>query len=173
MADLYLGLSPVSVMFRRKLVNSTTGQGLIGLSSSSSGLIISTIQDDEATATAYTQAASNIEGITTLGTYAAPTASKCRFKEVDATNHPGVYEFQFADARFSGAKKVIISVSGASGLLEADYEADCSLTLQENALRVEWDVVGTTLTARDQAGNSLFTKTLATAAGVDSITGVS
>ena len=45
---------------------------------------------------------------------AAPTATKCRFKEVDATNHPGVYEFQFADARFavSNAKRLVISASG-------------------------------------------------------------
>jgi hypothetical protein len=173
MADLYLGLNPTSVMFRRKLVSSSTGQGLTGLSSSSAGLIISTIQDDEATATAYTQAAGNIETITTLGTYAAPTSGKCRFKEVDATNHPGVYEFQFADARFASCKKVIISVSGASGLLEADYEADCSLTLQENIPRVEWDTSGTTLTVRDQAGGSLYTKTLATSPSADAITGVS
>jgi len=69
--------------------SSTTGAGLTGLTSASAGLIISTLADNEATATAYTVTGSTIEGITTLGTYAAPTATKCRFREVDATNHPG------------------------------------------------------------------------------------
>jgi hypothetical protein len=42
----------------------------------------------------------------------------------DATNHPGLYEFQFADARFSVAnsRKLVISVCGATNLLNADYE---------------------------------------------------
>lgn len=109
---------------RWTLKNSSTGQGLTGLTSASAGLIIGTICDNEATTTTYTQAAGNIEGIATLGTYAAPTASKCRLKEVDATNHPGLYEFQFADARYSvaSARKLVISVSGAANLLAADYE---------------------------------------------------
>jgi uncharacterized metal-binding protein len=43
---------------------------------------------------------------------------------VDAVNHPGLYEFQFADARFavSGARRMVITVSGAANLLQADYE---------------------------------------------------
>ena len=98
--------------------SSTTGAGLTGLTFSSSGLIISNIADNEATATVYTQAGSTIETIATLGTYAAPTATKCRFKEVDATNHPGLYEIQLADARYavSNAEKLIITVSGATNL---------------------------------------------------------
>lgn len=116
--------SSTSNIVRFVLKNSSTGQGLTGLTSASSGLIISTIADNEATATVYTAAASNIETIVTLGTYAAPTASKCRFKEVDATNHKGLYELHFADARFSVAntEKLVISVTGATSLLDADYE---------------------------------------------------
>ena len=113
-----------SIVLRVKILNSSvsTGAGLTGLTSASSGLIISTIADNEATATAYTVAASNVETITTLGTYAAPTASKCRFKEVDATNHKGVYEIQIADARFavSSAKSLLVSVSGATNAAETD-----------------------------------------------------
>jgi hypothetical protein len=104
-----------SIVLRVKLLDSssTTGAGLTGLTSASASLIISTIADNEATATAYTQAGSTIESITTLGTFAAPTATKCRFKEVDATNHKGIYEFQFADARFavSSAKSLLVSVA--------------------------------------------------------------
>lgn len=90
---------------------STTGAGKTGLLFSTSGLIISTIADNEATATTYTSAGSTIETITTLGTYATPTATKCRFKEVDATNFPGVYEIQLADARFAVANSQQLLVS--------------------------------------------------------------
>ena len=113
-----------SNIVRIALKNSSTGVPLTGLDHTSTGLIISTILDNEATATAYTVASSNVETITTLGTFAAPTASKCRFKAVDATNHPGLYEIQIADARFSVAssKVMTISVSGATNLLATDYQ---------------------------------------------------
>lgn len=117
-----------SVVIRFKILDSavTTGAGKTGLAFNTSGLIISTIADVEATATTYTVAGSTIETVTTLGTYAAPTATKCRFKEVDATNHKGWYELQFADARFavSGAKHLGVSVSGASGAAETDFIID-------------------------------------------------
>ena len=90
---------------------STTGAGKTALTSTSSGLIISTIADLEATATTYTSAATNVETITTLGTFAAPTASKCRFREVDATNFPGVYEIHIADARFAVANSTQLLIS--------------------------------------------------------------
>lgn len=113
-----------SVILRVKILNSSvsTGAGLTGLAYNSSGLVISTIADNEASATAYTQAGSTIETITTLGTYAAPTATKCRFREVDATNHKGVYEIQIADARFavSNAKFLIVSIGGATNAAETD-----------------------------------------------------
>lgn len=91
---------------------STSGAGKTGLTNSSSGLIISTIADVEATATTYTSAASNVETITTLGTFAAPSSGKARFKEVDATNFPGIYEIQIADARFnvSNAQQLLVSI---------------------------------------------------------------
>jgi hypothetical protein len=78
------------IILRCKVLDSSvsTGAGLTGLSSASSGLIIAAIADVEATTTTYTVAGSNVETITTLGTYAAPTSGKCRFKEVDSTNHP-------------------------------------------------------------------------------------
>jgi hypothetical protein len=113
-----------SIILRVKVLNSsvTTGAGLTGLTSASSGLIISTIADNEATATAYTVAGSTIESITTLGTFATPTATKCRFKEVDATNHKGVYEIQLDNARYavSSAKSLLVSLVGATNLAETD-----------------------------------------------------
>jgi hypothetical protein len=117
------------VILRVKLLDttSTTGGGKTGLTSTSSGLIISTIADVEATATAYTAAGSTIESITTLGTFAAPTATKCRFKEVDSTNHKGLYEIQIADARWavSNARSVIVSIQ-CTGAAEVDAEVQLS-----------------------------------------------
>lgn len=113
-----------SIILRVKILDSSvaTGAGLAGLTSASSGLRISTIADNEASATAYTAGGSTIEGIATLGTFAAPTATKCRFGEVDATNHPGVYEIQLADARFavSSARSLLVSISGATDAAETD-----------------------------------------------------
>lgn len=123
-----------SNILRFVLKNSTTGQGLTGLTSASTGMIISTICDNEATAAVYTVLAGNVETISALGTYAAPTASKCRFKEVDAVNHKGLYEFHFADARFSiaSSKTLVISVTGATSLLDSDYEVELTrLDLQD------------------------------------------
>jgi hypothetical protein len=108
-----------SNVFRVMLRNSSTGQGLTGLTSASSGLVISTIADNESSTTDYTAAGSTIETITTLGTYSAPTATKCRFKEVSSSSQPGLYELQFADARFavSSAKTLRITISGATSLM--------------------------------------------------------
>lgn len=105
-------------------IRSTTApfNGLTGLSNSSAGLIIATIADDEAATTAYTQAGSTIQTIATLGTYAAPSASNCRFAKVDDTNHPGICEIQLANARFnvSSAKSLLVSITGVSGMCDCD-----------------------------------------------------
>ncbi len=121
-----------AVILRVKIVDatSTVGAGKTGLATAAGGLVttanlvISTIADNEATATAYTTAASNVETIATLGTYAAPSAGKCRFGEVDPTNHPGLYEIHLSDARFAvaGARSLIVSVQGASGAAPVDAE---------------------------------------------------
>ena len=110
-----------SVLLRIALYDSTkttSNGGLTGLTGSSTGLIISTICDNEATASAYTQAGGTIQTIATLGTYAAPSASNCRFAQVDSTNAPGLYELQLLNARFavSGAKYLTITVPAVSGL---------------------------------------------------------
>lgn len=135
MASRLVPHSDTSVIVRFVLRNANTGAGLTGLAFNSSGLIIGTICDVEATATAYTAAGSTIETITTLGTYAAPTATKCRFKEVDSTNHPGLYEFQFANARFSvtGAQQLVITALGATNLEQTTYE----IQLLEGGLSAE------------------------------------
>src|SRR4051812_36510195 len=128
---------------------STTGGAKTGLTFSSSGLIISTIADNESAATAYTAAGSTTETITTLGTFATPTATKCRFKEVDATNHPGIYEIQIADARWavSSARSVIVTVTGATGAAQVDAEVQLE-PVPANA--TQWS--STNVAAVDTAG---------------------
>lgn len=112
---------------------SSTGGALVGLTTTSTGLLISTIADVEPTATAYSAAGSTIDTIATLGTYAAPTTGHCRFKEVDSTNHPGLYELQFVNTRFAVGNAsfliVTISASGShcspqSFLIDLDTQVD-------------------------------------------------
>ncbi len=112
------------IVVRVKILNSaaTDGSGKTGLTRLTSGLAIAAIVDNEATTTSYTSAGATIEDITTLGTYAAPSATKCRFKEVDATYHKGVYEVHLADARYAvtSAKYLLLSISGGTGVAETD-----------------------------------------------------
>ena len=125
-----------SNVFRVTLRDSTTGQGKTGLTTSSTGLVIGTICDNEAVSVAYTAAGNTIETITTLGTFATPTATKCRFKEVDSTSHAGLYEIQLDNARFavSNAKILRVAISGVSGLLLKDVTIQLTATDVDDAI---------------------------------------
>lgn len=193
--------SATGVILRAKLLDSTvsTGAGKTGLTNASSGLKISTIADVEAAATVYTSAASNVEDITTKGTYAAPSSGKCRFKEVDATNHPGVYEFHFANARYSvaNARSLLVSISGVTDLAQCDFvielenlnlaadallKRDMSSVTGEAArsmlnalrfLRNKWSISGGTLTVRkEDDSTSAWTAALTTDAAANPVTSV-
>ena len=120
-------LGQTSVILRVKILNSATGNGLTGLTNTSTALIISTIADNEASATAYTSAGSTIDSITTLGTYATPTTNHCSFKEIDATNHPGLYEVQLANARFNvaSAKSLVVCIPGGATNSGGATSSDC------------------------------------------------
>jgi hypothetical protein len=119
-------LGQTSIILRVKLRQDTTGSkpgdGATGLSNASSGLIIATITDVEAATTAYTASGSTIQSIGTLGSYSAPPANNCRFAQVDAANHPGIYELQLANARYavSSAKSLLVSITGVSGVADCD-----------------------------------------------------
>lgn len=127
------GQGSVIARFALKDSSQTTpnNKGLNGLTSASAGLIIGTIADTEAAATVYTQAGGTIQGISTLGTFAAPSASNCRFAPVDATNFPGWYELQFANARYgvTGAKSIAICFPAVSGLTLAQMDIVIPLTV--------------------------------------------
>jgi hypothetical protein len=122
MLTFWNGINSVIVRFKLRDTTLSNNGGKTGLSNTSTGLIISTISDVEATATAYTSAGSTIDTIATLGTFATPTNGHCRFQQVDSTNHPGLYEIQIANARWavSGARALYITVSGVSGVTQED-----------------------------------------------------
>lgn len=108
---------------------STTGGGKTGLTFNSSGLKIVVIRPGESSATKYLQSASNIEDITALGTYQAPSANKCRFKEIDATDLPGWYELHFADALYNttnSRRSLGGMISGASGVAPTPFQIQLS-----------------------------------------------
>lgn len=110
-----------SLKIRVRLFDSTTWLGKTALAFNTSGLIISTIGDAESSPTNYTTAGSTIEDITTLGTFAQPSSTKCRFKKIDDTNMPGLYEIQFRDDRHAAITQYMdVIVSGASGLADSD-----------------------------------------------------
>lgn len=154
-----------SRIIRVKIIDSAslTGAGKTGLTYASSGLVVSTMASSEATPVYYTSAAGTIEAVSVLGTYAQPTATKCRFSEVSATYHPGLYEIQLADARFSvaGASHLIVTVTGAAGTTQTD--------LLINLTRL--DLQASTVTASsvtDKTGYSL-TVTPPTAGDIDTL----
>lgn len=99
----------------------TDPRGLTGLGFSTASLMISSIGDTEATASFYTgTGAGGIETITTLGTYVAPTSGKCRFAEVDAVHHPGLYELHLGTGRFNVNSGITICLSGAANLVQEE-----------------------------------------------------
>lgn len=116
--DYKLGQQSIVLRVFLQDASKTTGEGLVALSSASSGLCINTIADNEASSTNYTVAGSTIEAVTTLGTFAPPTATKCRFKKIDDTNMPGIYEIQIDNTRYavSSAKSLVILIFGATNL---------------------------------------------------------
>jgi hypothetical protein len=163
MAKLSRKNGSASNILRVKILDSTSTSGapLAGLTFSSTGMIISTIASNEATPTIYTVAAGNVETISTLGTFAAPTTNKCRFKEVDATNHKGLYEIQIADARFAvaSARSLIVTISGATNAVQVDLEID----LDAEVSVTKWNGVALATTnplpnAAAEAVGGLFTR---------------
>jgi len=150
-----------------------------GLTSSSAGLIISTICDNEATATAYTQAAGNIETISAIGTYAAPSSGKIRFAEVDATNHPGLYEIQIADARLNvtNSRTLVITCSGA-GLPATGIHYEVDLEGARNVRAIEANAINAAAIASDaitdaKIANNAFTSGKFASGAFDSVWSVS
>jgi len=139
--------------------SSTTGAGLAGLVFNSAGLTAYYYREGAASATAITLATM------TVGTWASSG-----FKEVDATNMPGVYQLGIPDAALaSGANSVVVMLKGATNmapvlleiqLTDADLHDATSLGLSR------LDAAVTTRLAPTVAGRTLDV-TAAGEAGLD------
>lgn len=146
--------------------------GLTALAFNTSNLEIHFICDTEATDTDYTAAGSTIETITTLGTYAAPTATKIRFKEVDATDLKGIYEIQVADARVvSTATACIVSWRGNVTNMRAGFKEIPVLAATPAVDCAKWN--GTAVASPHTAGYPICTVKDGTGTGeIDTASGV-
>ncbi len=94
--------------------SSTTGAGLTGLTNASAGLTAYYHRDTDTTATAIT-----------LVTMTVGTFTSSGFKEIDATNMPGWYQFCPPNAAFnSGASTVAFHLKGATNMAPLPIEVD-------------------------------------------------
>lgn len=105
---------------------STTGGRKTGLVFNTSGL------------TAYYVRQGGSATAITLATLAAANSaySSGGFKEVDATNMPGVYRLDIPDAALaSGADSVIVTLKGATGMVQVDKEIELTSVNLQDAVR--------------------------------------
>jgi hypothetical protein len=116
--------------------SSTNGAGKTGLTNASAGLNVSVRREKSATMTAYTGA--NVGAISTLGTWAAPGAGKVNFKEVDATNAPGLYELHFEDSKFdaSDTSRSLVGMVTATGVVPAPFEIPLTAVDVQDGVRM-------------------------------------
>jgi hypothetical protein len=113
MRSIKKGATSQSLYFDVLDSSSTTGGRKTGLVYNTSNLTAYYVRNG-ASATAIT-----------LATLAAANSawSSGGFKEVDATNMPGVYRLDVPDAAFaSGAESVVVTIKGASGMVQASYD---------------------------------------------------
>jgi len=100
--------------------SSTTGAGLTGLTNASSGLTAYYHRDTDTTATAIS-----------LVTMTVGTFTSSGFKEIDATNMPGWYQFCPPNAALaSGAKSVGFHLKGATNMAPLPIELDLAENVQ-------------------------------------------
>lgn len=104
------------------------GSGITGLTNASSGLACGYKRNTGSAAVVVT-----LDTIATLGTYGTYAAGHGGFKEIDATNLPGYYEFQAPDAAFaSGAKSVAFMLRGATNMMPVLLEVELTAVDNQN-----------------------------------------
>jgi hypothetical protein len=103
----------------------TTGAGLTGLTSGSGGLIAYYIREGDSSATAISLTSA------TLGTF-----TSSGFVEVDSSHMPGVYELGIPNAAIaSGAKSVLVMLSGATHMVPVLLEIELTATDNQDSTR--------------------------------------
>ena len=115
-------VSTTSFIDRVYIQNSTTGAPLTGLAYNTAGLTFYYIKIFDTSATAVTLANC------TLGTYTSGG-----FKEVDATNLPGLYEIHYPNAMLSSATKVHAILKGASNMQAVPIEIELDAVNYQSA----------------------------------------
>lgn len=109
----------------RVYIEDTDGAALPDLTSGSSGLKIEYQRELSSSATVFS--GSNLETITTIGTYAAPTTNKARFKEMSSTTMQGWYEIHLPQAAVGTAdasRFLVGMVSGVTGMRDCPFEIE-------------------------------------------------
>lgn len=120
------GATSQSVYFEVLDSTSTTGGRKTGLAYNTASL------------TAYYARNGGAATSITLATLAAANSaySSGGFKEVDATNMPGVYRLDVPDAAFaSGADSVVVTIRGATGMVQASAEIQLVAVDLQDAVR--------------------------------------
>lgn len=103
--------------------SSATGAGLTGLLHNSASLVACYIKDGDSTATAITLVTA------TVGTYTSGG-----FKEIDATNLPGMYEIGIPNAAISSGNACHILLKGATNMVPCPIEIELdAVDYQTNA----------------------------------------
>ncbi len=116
--------------------SSTTGAGLTGLTSASGGLTAYYHRDTDTTAT-----------VISLTTMTVGTFTSSGFKEIDATNMPGWYQFCPPNAAFaSGAASVAFHLKGATNMAPLPIEVDLGGQVDVDTIKGNPVVNGGTVT---------------------------
>lgn len=126
-------------------IESTSGNGLTGLTNASSGLVCYYFREGDSSATSISLA----DG--TLGSY----GSGGDFKEISSANMPGCYQFSIPNAVIAtGANNARIMLKGASSM------ADCHVEIELNAIDYENGRVDLKSTGLDQVQIEAGTPTI-------------
>ena len=104
--QIYAGLTSQTVRFFVQDTSSTSGAGLTGLTSSTSGLTAYYSKGGTGSATAITLASQTATGAWTSGGFCA----------VDGTNMPGVYRLDIPNAALDSEVETIVMLRGAASM---------------------------------------------------------
>lgn len=98
------------------------GSGKVDLTYLTAGLSIAVRAENQAAPTVYATSASNVQDVTTLGTYQAPSTGKARIKEISAGFQAGDYEIHLADSWYALAsvRWLLLTLNGGSGAAQTD-----------------------------------------------------
>lgn len=139
MAKLAFKVASTSKIVRLFIQDSsqTDGRGLSGLAYNTASLVAYYIKEGQATATAITLVTA------TVGTWTSGG-----FKEVDATNMPGVYELHLPDAALSTGKSVLVMLKGAANMVQTLLEIELEAVDNQDAAGYGLSRVDAAITSR-------------------------